>query len=74
MEWDMENKGKIYLLFRLLIRIAALSSPSISPIKNPKQREILASFGSPQRSRKFDYALSFLEHMEVDDETELIRI
>lgn len=75
MEWDMGDKGKIYSVFRSLIRIAALSSPSTSPIKNPRQREtVLASFGCPQRNRKFDYALNSLELKEVDDETEMVRI
>ena len=73
MEWEMGDKGRIYSVFRSLIRIAALSSPSTSPIKNPQQREkVLASFGSPERTRRFDYDLSALEILEEDDETEII--
>lgn len=73
MEWEEGDKGRIYSVFRSLIRIAALSSPSTSPIKNPQQREkVLVSFGSPERTRKFDYDLSALEVLEEDDETEII--
>jgi len=73
MEWEMGDKGRIYSVFRSLIRIAALSSPSTSPIKNLQQREkVLASFGSPERTRKFDYDLSALEILEEDDETEIV--
>ena len=73
LEWENGEKGRIYSVFRSLIRIAALSSPSTSPIKNPQQREkVLASFGSPQRTSKFDYALSALKLVEEDDETEII--
>ena len=73
LEWDDGDKGSIYSVFRSLIRIAALSSPSTSPIKNPQQREkVLASFCSPQRTRKFDIDLSAFEFLEEDDETEII--
>ena len=73
LEWKMGDKGRIYSVFRSLIRIAALLSPSTSPIKNPQQREtVLASFGSPQRTRKFDFDLSAFEILEEDDETEII--
>ena len=73
MEWEMEDKSKIYSVFRSLIRIAALSSPSTSPIKIPQQREkVLASFGGPERTRRFDYDLSALEILEEDDETEIL--
>ncbi|KAL9069331.1 MAG: hypothetical protein Q9161_005611 [Pseudevernia consocians] len=74
MEWEMGDKGRIYSVFRSLARIAALSSPStspISPIKNLRQK-VLASFGSIERSRKFDFDLSALEILEEDDETEII--
>ena len=74
LEWDRGDKGKIYTIFRSLIRIAALSSPSTVPIKEPQQRrKILACFGSPERTRKFDYALSRLVLLE-DDETELVSL
>ncbi|KAK3177974.1 hypothetical protein OEA41_000106 [Lepraria neglecta] len=73
LEWKMGDKGRIYSVFRSLVRIAALSSPSTSPIKNPQQREkVLASFGSPERTRKFDYGLSAMEILEEDDDTEII--
>ena len=73
MEWEMEDKSKIYSVFRSLIRIAALSSPSTSPVKNPQQREkVLASFGSPECTRKFDYDLSALAIIEEDDTTEIV--
>ena len=73
MEWEMGDKGRIYSVFRSLIRIAALSSRSTSPIKNLQQRQkVLASFGSIERSRKFDFDLSALEILEEDDETEII--
>lgn len=73
MEWEMGNKDRIYSVFRSLIRIAALSSPSASPIRNPQLREkVLASFGSPKRARKFDFDLSALEILEEDDETEIV--
>lgn len=73
LEWDeMDDKSRIYSVFRSLIRIAALSSPS-SPIKNFEQRgNIFASFGGPERSRKFDYDLSALKIVEEDDETEIV--
>ena len=73
MEWEMGDKSRIYSVFRSLIRIAALSSPSTSPIKNLQQKgKVLASFGSPERTRKFDYDLSALEILEEDDETEIV--
>jgi len=54
MECEMEDKSRIFSVFRSLIRIAALSSPSIFPIKNLQQGEkVLASFGSSERTRKF---------------------
>lgn len=75
LEWSMGDQSKIYSVFRSLIKVAALSSPSTFPIKNPRQREsVLVSFGSPKSNRKFDYALSSLELMEVDDETEMVKI
>ena len=73
MEWQMEDKDRIYSVFRSLIRIAALSSPSTSPINNPQQREkVLASFGSPERTRRFDYKLSALDILVEDEETEIV--
>lgn len=75
LEWDMGDAGRIYSIFRSLIRAAALSSPSTTPIKDPKQREVvLASFGSQQRAQKFDYGLSELQVVEEDEETEIVRL
>lgn len=57
MEWEKWDKGRIYSLFRSSIRIAALSSPSTSPIKNLEHREkFLAPFANSERIRKFEYA------------------
>lgn len=75
LEWGMGYQSMIYSVFRSLIRVAALSSPSTSPIKNPRHREtVFVSFGSPPSNPKFDYALSSLKLMEVDDETEMVKI
>lgn len=64
--WD---KDKIYSIMRSLIRAAALSSPSTTPIKDPMRRKIiLASFGSPQHSQKIDFGLEEFEVFEADDE------
>ena len=72
LEWEYDS-GMIYSIFRSLIRIAAFSSPSTSPMKNIQQREkVLASFHSPKRARRFDYDLSALEILEEDDDTEII--
>ena len=73
MEWEMGDKGRIYSVFRSLIRIAALSSPSTPPINNLQQRQkVLASFCSIERSRKFDFDLGALEILEEDDEIEIV--
>ena len=75
MEWRKGDESRIYSVFRSLIRIAALSSPSTSPIKNPQQREkVLVSFGSPERTRKFDYDLSEFEILVEDEETEILSL
>ena len=76
MEWKRGDGDKIYSVFRKLIQTAANSSPSTSPIKDAQKREtIIASFGSPESSRNFDYALrSALELVEVDSDTEIIDI
>ena len=55
MEWELHDEDKIYSIFRSLIRIAALLSPTTSSIKNPQKREtVLASFGCPATARNFD--------------------
>jgi hypothetical protein len=69
LEWRTTvEREKIYSIMRSLLRAAALSSPSTTPIKNPMQREmVLASFGSPQRSREFDYGFGKLEVFYEDE-------
>jgi len=53
MEWEEGDKSRIFSVFRSLIWIAALSSPSTFPIKNLQQREKgFASSGSSERTRK----------------------
>ncbi|KAL8937648.1 MAG: hypothetical protein Q9216_004323 [Gyalolechia sp. 2 TL-2023] len=80
MESGMGHQGRIYSIFRSLIRIAvALSSPSTtSTIQNhPQQREkmILASFGGPERTiRRFGDNLRALRILEEDDETEIVSL
>jgi hypothetical protein len=67
LEWD-RHKDQIYSIIRSLLRAAALSSPSTTPIKDPMRRKIvLASFGSPQRAQKFDYGFSQLHFYDLDD-------
>lgn len=56
LEWDDGDRDQIYTIFRSLIKIAALSSPSTSPVKDPENKgKVLASFGSPVRALRFDY-------------------
>lgn len=67
LEWE-EDADKIYSIMRSLLRAAALSSPSTTPIKDPLQRRIvLESFSSPQRSRDFDYGLGGLKVFNEED-------
>lgn len=73
LEWEMGDNAKIYTVFRSLVRIAALSSPTTSPVKNAQQRErVEASFTSPVRARAFDFDWSNLEILEEDDQTEIV--
>jgi hypothetical protein len=76
LEWD-EEKDQIFSIMRSLLRAAALSSPSTTPIKDPMQRKmIISSFGSPQHSSQFDYGVGKLEiyfEDEIDkEEVEII--
>lgn len=75
MEWA-ERPDQIFSIIRSMIRAAALSSPSTTPIKDPQQRRIvLASFGSPDHSQKFNHPLDGLEFFyEGDEGTEDIEI
>jgi hypothetical protein len=71
LDWEYE-KDRIYSVMRSLLRAAALSSPSTTPIKDPMHRKmVLTSFGSPQNSQKFDYGVGKLEvyyEDELDEE------
>jgi hypothetical protein len=68
MEWE-ERPDQILSIIRSIIRAAGLSSPSTTPIKDPQQRRIvLASFGSPAHSQRFDHALKGLEVFYEGDE------
>jgi hypothetical protein len=67
LEWEFD-KDQIYSIMRSLLRAAALSSPSTTPIKDPMRRKmVLASFGSPQRSQEFDYGFGKLEVFYEDE-------
>lgn len=79
LEWKRkEQKPKIFAIFRHLIRIAALSSPSTSPTKNPQRRErILAEFGTPTRLTRKDFGLKGLKIIEIysdDSEYEIVSL
>ena len=71
LEWDItQHREKIFSIFRELIRTAALSSPSTTPIKDPMKRQnVLAAFGSPVHSRKFNFNTSKMSFQEFDEET-----
>jgi hypothetical protein len=77
LEWELD-KDQIYSIMRSLLRAAALLSPSTTPIKDPMHREmVLASFGSPQNSQRFDYGVSKLKiyyEDEIDEEVEIIDV
>jgi hypothetical protein len=54
---------------RSIVWVAALSSPTTTPIRDPERRQIVMSaFGSPSQSAKFDYGYSKLR---IYDEEEL---
>lgn len=67
LEWRKGDGAKIYSAFRSLIRIAALSSPSTSPIKNPNTR-VITAFKSSASAIKYDFGLSSLKFEEMDEE------
>ncbi|OBT50282.1 hypothetical protein VE04_09482 [Pseudogymnoascus sp. 24MN13] len=69
MEWECpQDRNKIYGMFRAIIRAAALSSPSTTPIKDPAQRKlILAAFGSPGRVERFDFGLGRLQVYDLEE-------
>lgn len=69
------GQGQDILGIQVVNQDSCIVVPYHFPLKNPRKRErVLASFGSPQRSRKFDFALGSLELKEMDDETEMVRI
>jgi hypothetical protein len=73
LEWDSGDKDQIYSIMRSLLRAAALSSPSTTPIKDPMRRKmVLASFGSLEQSQsqKFDFGLGKLKVYYEDEMTE----
>ena len=70
-QWDWHGSDMIYTIIHKLIRIAALSSPSTSPIKSSKAKgKVLADFESP-RSQHYDFAFEELSILEMDPETQL---
>lgn len=67
LEWE-EDADQIYSIMRFLLRAAALSSPSTTPIRDPMQRKIvLESFSNPHHSRTFDDGLSKLKVYYEED-------
>lgn len=71
LEWSQGDGAKIYSIMRALIRTAALSSPSTTPIKDPELREVILSFfGGPQSAQRFNYALEKMEIFEVAEDDE----
>jgi hypothetical protein len=77
LEW-ISHKDQIYSIMRSLLRAAALSSPSTTPIKDPMRRKIvLESFSSPQHSQKFDYSLGKLKvyyEEDLEEGDEIVRL
>ncbi|OBT88387.1 hypothetical protein VE02_02299 [Pseudogymnoascus sp. 03VT05] len=69
MEWGRpQDRNKIYGMFRAIIRAAALSSPSTTPIKDPTQRKlVLTAFGSPGRANRFDFGLGRLQVYDLEE-------
>ena len=59
LQWT-RHKDRIYSITRSLLQAAAFSSPSTTPIKDPMRRKVvLASFGSLERTRRFDYGYGY---------------
>jgi len=73
LEWEYDS-NLIYSIMRSIVRVAALSSPSTTPIRDPEKRKIVMSgFGSPSQSEKFDYGhgkfqIYYEEDLEEGDE------
>lgn len=72
LEWNRAGeRGKIYTTIRSIIRTAALSSPSTTPIKDPARRKlVLSAFGNATESDavKLDFGINEAKFWEVDDE------
>ncbi|KFY33635.1 hypothetical protein V494_07453 [Pseudogymnoascus sp. VKM F-4513 (FW-928)] len=72
LEWNrVEERGKIYTTIRSIIRTAALSSPSTTPIKDPARRKlVLAAFGNATKSdaTRLDFGIEEPKFWVVDDE------
>lgn len=69
LEWRRKaNRGEIYSNLRSIIRAAALSCPSSTPIKDPMQRKlVLSAFGSPNYSNMVDFGCSDIKFFEIDE-------
>ncbi|KFY33633.1 hypothetical protein V494_07451, partial [Pseudogymnoascus sp. VKM F-4513 (FW-928)] len=73
LDWRMKgHKERIFSTIRMIVRTAALSSPSTTPIKDPARRKVvLAAFGSP--SARVDFGIELFE-VGADEEEEYIII
>ncbi|KFZ17437.1 hypothetical protein V501_01711 [Pseudogymnoascus sp. VKM F-4519 (FW-2642)] len=67
LDWRMDgHKERIFSTIRMIVRTAALSSPSTTPIKDPAHRKmILGAFGSP--STKVDFGIELFEVGEEEE-------
>lgn len=75
LEWEQGQESQIYSMFRTLVRIAALSFPSTSPIKDPKKRQrVIAEFGTPSHSKSYDFGLKGLEILEEGSDVEIVEL
>ncbi|OBT70506.1 hypothetical protein VE03_00187 [Pseudogymnoascus sp. 23342-1-I1] len=63
--WKGDHKDRIFSMIRTIVREAALSSPSTTPIQDPAKRQlVLAEFGRP--STKVDFGRGGIEVFEID--------
>lgn len=60
LEWRTKaHREEIYSILRSVIRTAAISCPSTTPVKDHMQRKlVLSAFGSPNHSNLFDFESS----------------
>ncbi|OBT88385.1 hypothetical protein VE02_02300 [Pseudogymnoascus sp. 03VT05] len=72
LEWSrISERGKIYSMISSMIRTAALSSPSTTPIRDPSRRRlVLSAFGSASESdsAKLDFGIEEAKFWKVDEE------